>query len=405
MASAQQVRVSVAGVPSVGFALPQSVAWMEESTQGDGDHPEPERLARHMRRSRRGPKTRRDTMELSRVPRLAARLRAPMHANSAVSFLQKLARARTDGGLQAQPAQGLCMPAEGNGTQEALLDGQQHVMQPEKAGSAVEVGDGADAEMDKAKAIILAAVQRRKLGKAGAAKTGADGATQSGASTATGSATAEVDASKSDAVDWHQHDGLGVSAAEMGDSIAEEQLCSVPEEPAETVATAPDEHVREEHNAAPGNQARRSRSITMRMPDVHATSIAVANALRSIGSARARDQTTSRPPLAWSSSLRSRSPSHSPPRGPAQKCAQGNTTMKPWLVSARLGQGRTPPTRSRSLSPRHVPSETQVTGRRRDTVIAELQAQTHTMASIMNEHMPWMINEVLLPLFSSNCCC
>lgn len=396
VASTQQAVMSVAGVSSVGFALPQSVTGTEESTQAEDEHPEPLRLARPGRHKRRGKKARRDTMDLSRVPRMAAQLRAPMHANSAVSFLQKLVNTRADGDLQAPPVQGLGTAAEGCNEQVAVL-GVQDIMQPDNAASMGASGDGDGGEMDKAKAVILAAVQRRKQGKGAVAATGPDGASQGSSSTEAGLAAAEIDVAKSD---QHQHGAAGDSGVDMGTRLAEQPLCTVSEERVDTVNAAPDGHACEEDTVAE-NEAQPSGGGSMLMPDVHATSVAVASALRSIGSARARDQSTSRPPFAWSSSLRSLSPRHSPAQGPAP---QGNTTVKPWLMSARLGSGRTSPTRSRSLSPRHVPSGKQATGRQKDAVIEELQAQTHTMANIMNEHMPWMINEVPLSSPSSIVC-
>lgn len=354
-------------------SAPPPSAAMEDSRLDGEARREPLRLAKSMRRHKKSPRTRRDTMELSRVPRLAARLRAPVHVNSAVSFLQKLAKARTDGGSPAEPAEGPCMPVDGTAPQPTV----QHVSAvPHHCGGG---DDDGDAQMEKAKAIISAAVQRRKLGAQKAAADGADGPDTA--------KFAAAEPAQPEAVKHQQQAGAPTPGSMAQDSVGPEPQCRRSDETREQAGAAPAEPG-SEHQDDPSGQAVPRTSMSMRMPDVHATSIAVVNALRSIGSARGRDQGRGQPAVACGSSLRSRSPS----LGPACGRARGGMEAKPLLTSTRLRHSHTPPRRC-SLSPQRPPQCT------KDTVIAELQAQTCTMASIMNEHMPWMINEVLLLSF------
>lgn len=322
-------------------------------------------------------------MELSRVPRLAGRLRAPVHANSAVSFLQKLSKARRDGDLEEQRAAGVQLAGD---------DGQNGGQACETAQINTDLRD--ETKMEKARGVILAAVQRRKLGQAAADMAQVDTCTNEAGNAGTGpnpSAihTVEPQPHKAGETQNSGVDGVGPTAPPdtMGNAGGPTSSGTADEEPASTQPS----------NLAPGLIP--GKAMSLRMPDVHATSMAVARALRTIGSAKGTSRTSrDRPAASTSHAWSVRSVSHSPQERrtwQSQQRAHASRAAKPWLVSSPSRRGSTSPVRSRSLSPHHLQPQTCASPKQRDTVIAELQAQTHTMASIMNEHMPWMISEVL----------
>eukprot|EP00892_Ulva_mutabilis_P004798 jgi/Ulvmu1/2690/UM014_0146.1 len=355
------------------------------SGDGAGDGAQPCKMLGTVRRKGRGPKARRDTMELSRVPRLAVRMRAPVNAQSAVSFMQKLAKARESCGLSEQIPDG--NPGPFFGDAEHAND---HAA--ERIACTEDTGARDDAQVERAKGVILAAVQRRMQAKAAS---GGAAAAQHARNKPETVAVAAVSQQQQGAVAQQSTDGSAPAAGSQGMAGAGSlEGSGGPAVPAAASAAAEDELFQGPEGAPPlGVQPHRAASL--RMPDVHATSIAVARALRTMGSVRGRDgAAVDHLAAASPPALRVRSVSHSPTARPGERIAPGGRCPTLSHTSTRLQPRAAPPARSRSLSPRHHVPASAAAVRHSHSVVAELQAQTHTMASIMHEHMPWMINEV-----------